>query len=381
MDSIASIENEAQFDYHPNNIYLGDARTIHQHIAQQSIALSVWSPPYHVGKEYERDLSFFDWKNLLRRTIAAHSSILKPGGFLAINIADILCFKDPEMPRIMACNISRRKRGDITREQVIATWAEHPEWNRKQIAALLGCSEQTIDRRMKGNNIRGGKYESQTRVKVVGGLLEEFALEAELYLYDRRVWVKDAAWENSKWHSISYRAVDEFEYLYIFWKPGITVVDKDRLTKDEWKSWGSRAVWNIPSVRANDDHEAKFPLELPRRVIRLLSDPGDVVLDCFSGSGTSAVASILEGRKFIGVDASPEYVKLAQKSCDVAIHEVLNRLEFDDGLREEPYQFPRKQNFQEEQMRLLIEDKERYLSQTQHLSTIENPVIGEDEVF
>lgn len=383
MDSIASTEiagtgNEAQFDYHPNNVYLGDARTIHQHIAPQSIALSVWSPPYHVGKEYERDLSFFDWKNLLRRTIAAHSSILKPGGFLAINIADILCFKDPEMPRIMAENISRRKRGDITREQVVAAWSEHPEWNRKQIAALLGCSEQTVDRRMKGNNIRGGKYESQTRVKVVGGLLEEFALEAELFLYDRRVWVKDAAWENSKWHSISYRAVDEFEYLYIFWKPGVTVVDKDRLTKDEWKGWGSRAVWNIPSVRANDDHEAKFPLELPRRVIRLLSDPGDVVLDCFSGSGTSAVASILEGRQFLGVDSSPEYVKLAQKACDVAIHEVLNRLDFESG-PQEAYRFHKKQATQEEQMRLLIENKENYLPEARHLISSETPFIEEGE--
>ncbi len=381
MDSIKSVENEDQFDYRPNNVYLGDARTIHQHIAPQSIALSIWSPPYHVGKEYERDLSFFDWKNLLRRTIAAHSSVLKPGGFLAINIADILCFKDPEMPRIMAENISRRKRSDITREQVIAAWAEHPEWNRKQIAALLGCSEQTIDRRMKGNNIRGGKYESQTRVKVVGGLLEEFALEAELYLYDRRVWVKDAAWENSKWHSISYRAVDEFEYLYIFWKPGITVVDKDRLTKDEWKSWGSRAVWNIPSVRANDDHEAKFPLELPRRVIRLLSDPGDVVLDCFSGSGTSAVASILEGRQYIGVDASPDYVKLTQKACDVAIHEVLNRLDFESIPAQQPHYVQREYNTKSEQMRLLIESKKSYPLQPPVLRSLEDPVIGEDEVF
>lgn len=329
--------------YAPNNIYLGDAREIHKRIAPESVALSVWSPPYHVGKEYERGISFFDWKNLLRRTIQGHSVILKPGGFLAINIADILCFKDPDMPRIMAENISRRKRNDITREQVETTWAEHPNCNRKQIASLLGCSEQTVDRRMKGNNVRGGKYESQTRVKIVGGLLEDFAQESGLYLYDRRIWVKDAAWENSKWHSISYRAVDEFEYLYIFWKPGITTVDKDRLTKDEWKAWGSRAVWNIPSVRVNDNHEAKFPLELPRRAIRLLSSPGDTILDCFIGSGTSAVAAILEGRQYIGIDKTPEYVRLAKKSCDVAIHEVLNRLDFDQDAVPAQYHNPDKE--------------------------------------
>ena len=49
-------------------------------------------------------------------------------------------------------------------------------------------------------------------------------LKAGFYLYDRRVWVKDACWENSRWHSLSYRSVDEFEYIYIFWKPGITTI-------------------------------------------------------------------------------------------------------------------------------------------------------------
>lgn len=315
--------------FEPNSIHLGDARTIADHIDADSVALSVWSPPYHVGKEYERDMSFFEWKNLLRRSIAQHFVVLKPGGFLAINIADILCFKDDSMPRIMAENVSRRKRGEITRELVVDTWAKHPNMNRREIAAILGCSEQTVDRRMKGNNIRGGKYETQTRVKLVGGLLEELAMESGLYLYDRRIWVKDAAWENSRWHTVSYRAVDEFEYLYVFWRPGQTKVDRDRLSRDEWIAWGSRAVWNIPSVRANDDHEAKFPLELPRRVIRLLSDPGDLVIDPFVGSGTSAVAAVLEGRHFIGVDSSATYVALARKAMDVAVHERLNELDLE----------------------------------------------------
>jgi site-specific DNA-methyltransferase (adenine-specific) len=101
----------------------------------------------------------------------------------------------------------------------------------------------------------------------------------------------------------------------MFWKPGITVVDRDRLTKEEWVNWGSRAVWSFPSVRANDDHEAKFPLELPRRIIRLLTAPEDVVLDCFVGSGTTAVAAILEGRQYIGIDIEEKYVEMSKKAC------------------------------------------------------------------
>ena len=191
---------------------------------------------------------------------------------------------------------------------------QHPDYNRHKIAKLLGCSEQTVDRRLNGNNVRGGKYDTQTRVKIVGGFIEEWALAAGFYPYDRRIWVKDAAWENSRWHSLSYKAVDEFEYLYMFWKPGITKVDRQRLTPNEWKEWGSRAVWKIPSVRANDDHEAKFPIELPRRFIKMLTEPGDVVLDCFVGSGTTAVAAIQENRSYIGIDLIEKYVQLSQKN-------------------------------------------------------------------
>jgi site-specific DNA-methyltransferase (adenine-specific) len=78
-------------------------------------------------------------------------------------------------------------------------------------------------------------------------------------------------------------------------------------------------VWSFPSVRANDDHEAKFPLELPRRVIRLLTQSNDIVLDCFIGSGTSAVAAILEGRRYIGIDLDEQYVALSKQACDRAL--------------------------------------------------------------
>ena len=298
-----------------NQIYHGDARALLKSIEPGSVACSIWSPPYHVGKDYEVDMSFEEWRGLLQTVIQLHYDILQPGGFLVINIADILCFKDPSLPRIQAENISRR-RVKITREQVLEAKAQYPDYNRYQLAELLNCSEQTIDRRLNGNNIRGGKYSTQTRVKLVGGMIEEMGLEAQLYLYDRRVWVKDAAWENSKWHSISYRSVDEFEYLYIFWKPGVTTVDKSKLTKEEWVDWGSRGVWFIQSVRANDDHEAKFPLELPRRLIKLFTQPNDIVLDCFIGSGTTGVAAILESRRYIGIDKEQKYVEMARAACN-----------------------------------------------------------------
>ncbi len=298
----------------PNRIYCGDARVLLRKIQPDSVALSFWSPPYFVGKPYEQHLTFSDWQNLLAEVIALHFPVIKPGGFLVINIADILCFPDESMPRYQAENRSGKK-CKITREDVLKAMAAFPHYNRYQLARVLGCSEQTIDRRLKHNNIRGGKYDVQTKVKLAGGLVESWGESAGFYLYDRRVWVKDPAWENCRWHSLSYRSVDEFEYLFVFWKPGITIFDRRRLTPAEWREWGSRGVWYIPSVRANDDHPAKFPLELARRVIRLFTDPGDLVLDCFVGSGTTAAAALVERRQYIGIDIVEEYVRMAEEKC------------------------------------------------------------------
>lgn len=300
-----------------NLIYCGDARQLLTRVQPNSVSLSFWSPPYFVGKSYERDLSYEDWKSLLEETIAKHFAIVKQGGFLAINIADILAFPDPDMPKIQGDNVSTKK-VKITREDVLAAQREHPTYSRYQLAAVLGCSEQTVDRRLKNNNIRGGKYKAQTKVRLVGGLVEEWVTRAGFYVYDRRIWVKDPCWENSRWHSLSYRSVDEFEYIYIFWKPGITTVDRARLGKNEWGEWGSRGVWHIPSVRTNELHEAQFPPELPRRVIRLLSAPGDLVLDCFVGSGTTAVAAIQERRRYLGFESNTEYAALAEHRCQQA---------------------------------------------------------------
>ena len=67
-----------------NRIYRGDARKLLPKIRPQSVALSVWSPPYFVGKKYEANLNFADWQSLLARVIALHFPIIKPGGFLVV---------------------------------------------------------------------------------------------------------------------------------------------------------------------------------------------------------------------------------------------------------------------------------------------------------
>jgi site-specific DNA-methyltransferase (adenine-specific) len=208
------------------------------------------------------------------------------------------------------------KRLPLTRDDILAAQDRHPGWGRHRLAALLGVSEQTIDRRLRGNNIRGGKYQTTTRVRPSGPLVEGAATAAGLYLYDRRIWHKDPCWETSRWHTNSLRAVSEYEDLYVFAKPGITRVDRTRLQPSEWRDWGSRAVWPMKSVWANNDHEAKFPPELPRRFIRMMTDPGDTVLDCFLGSGTTAVVAEKLARNWIGIEKDPVSCALARKNLE-----------------------------------------------------------------
>lgn len=77
-----------------------------------------------------------------------------------------------------------------------------------------------------------------------------------------------------------------------------------------------RDVWHISTVGGKTRgvaHYATFPEELARNCILAGSDKSDVVLDPFCGSGTTGKVAIREGRKFIGIDISKDYCKIAEK--------------------------------------------------------------------
>lgn len=82
---------------------------------------------------------------------------------------------------------------------------------------------------------------------------------------------------------------------------------------DEWIDW-TNGHWRFRGeVYPWEDHPAPFPLELPRRLVTLLSFPGDLVLDPFVGSGTTAVAALQGGRRFVGTDTSERYILAATR--------------------------------------------------------------------
>ena len=71
-------------------------------------------------------------------------------------------------------------------------------------------------------------------------------------------------------------------------------------------------VLHMATECGNRSHSAAFPVDLPAWFIKLFTQPGDVVLDPFLGSGTTAVAAAQLGRSYIGIELSQDYVAIAQ---------------------------------------------------------------------
>ena len=85
-------------------------------------------------------------------------------------------------------------------------------------------------------------------------------------------------------------------------------------TRGKWK-WnqecvGFGTIWEIARAQ-NKAHPVAFPEELPARCIAATTDPGDLVLDPFMGSGTSGVAAVRAGRRFVGAEMDPTHFDTA----------------------------------------------------------------------
>lgn len=153
-------------------------------------------------------------------------------------------------------------------------------------------------------------------------------LEAKLVYQDEIFWFKNLPVHGKRLKPLfgSYPFPPNFlmqqrvEYILVYRKEGVRpsgVTEEQKaaskLSTEEWRLY-TQNLWQMQSVQNDSDHPAKFPLELPLRLIKLYTFVGDVVLDPFVGSGTTAVAARRLRRHFIGVDIEPAYVELARRN-------------------------------------------------------------------
>jgi site-specific DNA-methyltransferase (adenine-specific) len=252
-----------------DQIFTGDAREIgDDEVADVSVALVITSPPYFAGKEYEADLgaghvpaSYIDYLEMIRDTLAVCLRKLEPGGRMAINVAN-LGRKPYRSLSGDLIGILQNDLGMLMRGEII--------WHKAKGA---------------GGSCAWGSYRSPAN-PVLRDLTERVVV-ASKGRFDRAL----------------NRTTREKRGLPH--QPTMTTEDFLEATVD---------VWEIPAESATRvGHPAPFPVELPRRLIELYTYAGDLVLDPFIGSGTTAVAAVRTARHFVGFDTDESYVALARR--------------------------------------------------------------------
>lgn len=116
------------------------------------------------------------------------------------------------------------------------------------------------------------------------------------------------------------------EFINVYVKPGkppkfdTDVKDANELTRTEWLDLAQQVWFMYPEdVKREGDHPAPFPEKLPARLMRLYTYgavngfDGEVVLDPFAGTGTTCAVAKTMGRRYVGIDINPNYIKLAEE--------------------------------------------------------------------
>ncbi len=232
-------------------------------VADGSVALVVTSPPYFAGKAYETELdadhvpaTYLEYLQMLRDVFGECVRTLEPGGRIAVNVANL----GRRPYRNLAADVTTILQDDLRlllRGEVI--WV-------KQRGASGSCA--------------WGSFQRATN-PVLRDLTERVII-ASKGRFDRPV-PTDA------------RAAQGLPH-------------ESTISRDEFME-ATLDMWEIPPESATRvGHPAPFPVALPERLIQLYTYRGDLVLDPFMGSGSTAVAALRGGRHFVGYDTDPDYV-------------------------------------------------------------------------
>jgi site-specific DNA-methyltransferase (adenine-specific) len=248
-------------------VIAGDARHMSE-VEDSSVALVVTSPPYFAGKEYEAALgeghipaSYLEYLAMLTDVFAECVRTLEPGGRIAVNVA----------------NLGRKPYRSLSAD-VIGILQD-------ELGLLMRGEVIWLKARGASGSCAWGSFQSPAN-PVLRDLTERVVI-ASKGRFDRAL----------------TRRTREARGL-----PSTISITKDEFIE------ATTDVWEIPSESATRvGHPAPFPVELPVRLIELYTYREDLVLDPFMGSGTTAVAAVQTGRRYVGYDTESDYVRIAQQ--------------------------------------------------------------------
>jgi len=234
-----------------NKIFLHSAENMSE-LPNESVHLMVTSPPYNVGKEYDKDWTLEEYLSFLRRVWAEVYRVLVPGGRACINIANL--GRKPYIPLHAFVIRDLLEMGFLMRGEII--------WNK-----AASASPSTA----------WGSWCSPSNPTLRD--VHEYILVFSKGTYSRK--------------SLPNR--------------------KSTISREEFLEY-TQSVWTFPAVSARSiGHPAPFPVELPQRLIQLYTYAGEVVLDPFMGSGQTALAALQTGRQYVGYEVEASYVQLAER--------------------------------------------------------------------
>ena len=145
-----------------------------------------------------------------------------------------------------------------------------------------------------------------------------------LYIWDKRKIARFSSFGSYPYPTNMFSTYP-YEWITVFCKQGKRapvskeIKEKSKLTTAEWQNWAINSIWEMQPAKAKSEgHPAPFPLELPKRLIKLYSFYGDTVLDPFAGTGTTLKAAIELGRKAVGYELNPDYFSLIKRKISAS---------------------------------------------------------------
>ena len=254
-------------------LYQGDSNNFIKTIPDNSVSLIITSPPYNLGKDYEKKISLDTYLETQTKIMREFSRILQDNGSICWQVGNFVQEGEVYPLDIFYYQLFKQM-GFFLRNRIV--------WH-------FGHGLHTSKR-------FSGRYETIL-----------WLTKTDKYIFNLdpvRIPAKYPGKRHFKGKNIG--------------KPSGNPLGKN--PSDVWEflaqEW-DELLWDIPNVKSNHPektiHPCQYPIELVERCVLALTNEGDWVFDPFAGVGTSLIASIMHNRRVMGSEKEAEYVKIAKE--------------------------------------------------------------------